>query len=361
VNPTLIFLAPILAGIAAGRWAPNWAAWPAERRRRTAWCCLGALAVLGLLGLLVLSQFEWLTISWQDVRLRLAHPHWAVDFVREYGRLMSGVNIYACFVGPVPRATRWALEFLFWIAAAPLAAFGTWRLIRARRWPELGMEIGFFVGMILLYFRAAEALRPGVERYVVSFIVTGAILAVIWLKECVRGRDLARAIMLAGCAVLLAVFYVQYFCDMREAPRSDGIVRDFEPLWRTARVEPRQAACDLIRACAPKGPVTVLTQDYVMAGPLQYLTLRDERIAVVDQSDEMPIPDPQKPGYFKCTPRELKRDQWRPGTRFFSVEFVEFPRQKKPLPGWLRVAHDWIIRDYSGEPLIAVRELKPVL
>jgi hypothetical protein len=358
VEPANIFLAPVLAGIAAAPWLSKWNNYPIERRRKLLLFGGGGLVVAALLVLAVIPRLglvRWWKIPWADAVLRLRHPGWMVDYVRDCGRLFSGVNIYEAFVTPIPRAARWAHELLFWTLAAPLAVVGTLRLIRARRWAHLGMEAGLLASLVCLYFISAGAMHPGYERWTMFCTVTGVILGAIWLDVCIPHRDWARALVLVIGCLWIAAFHVYFFRAIERTGGSNNRSLEqagqvYHLMFETGAVDPKEAALEIVRKQCPQGPVVILAPYYLLGDTIRYLALREDRISVYDMASGVPVVW----NYDASLSIPAAR---APGTRVFALKFVDDPPQK-PLPAPWIVRQEWTLRSYSGTPVLSLQELE---
>lgn len=123
---------------------------------------------------------------------------------------------------------------------------------------------------------------PGLDRYALCLIVP-TVLALAVLASRTIGPDIARSgpAMAAGALglALLAGFWLRYF-----EPIERGRGGSHRTFW-TARVEPKQAAHNLIAADSRTGGATVYAEDWWLYWPLVYLDANRTIIqANVDQS-----------------------------------------------------------------------------
>jgi hypothetical protein len=271
VHPTNLLLAPALVGAAGGAlWPRSKEMTPAQKKK----CLVATLAAgcmfAALVATLFLPQPGVAKHALANRLQRAADVAGWLSFIRLAGQLLTGVTIYRYIAGPV---SRWAValsDVVFWALALPIVVLGLRGLIRRRRWKEIGLACGLVVGLALLYLMGGlPAIRPSQERYALFSVTPICVLAAMLLRDLDLAWLNARRVFIgagAGCCVLLAVFYREYFVQIQRA----GSLSE-KTFW-TGPVEPKAAAAEIIRNhVRPGARVTVLAEDWWVYWPLRYL------------------------------------------------------------------------------------------
>jgi 4-amino-4-deoxy-L-arabinose transferase-like glycosyltransferase len=278
---------------------------PARRR-----AILGLTAVLGIIALLVL-----LLIDSRYDRFLLASralPHNWLRFLGHYGRLISGITVYEFVAGPLSPRTRDLYDAAFWGLFVTFLLFGGRSLIRDRRWDRLALVAGLILGALGLYLvRGPDVIRPGYERYGMFLIVPTTLViaclvaSVLPIPEDDRlpiARQRCFAFLLVLGWIMLYSFKVHYFDPLRATGGASHVT------FRTARIEPKQQAIDLIlrdvalskqaAASAPEHPQPpghskapigggvlsvqpILAESWWLYWPLRFLACRNPDVDVI--------------------------------------------------------------------------------
>ncbi|MEZ6071537.1 MAG: glycosyltransferase family 39 protein [Pirellulales bacterium] len=285
VHPTCVFLVPLAAAPFARRW---WYS-GGDRRSRHYIGKFGpdrlfvATAISLALGVAVL------TLSFPPVADRLARPQQVVLFMHRVSRLLSGVTVYQFIPatrlqsvdGPVSLAADVEpYDVAFW-ALALLLLVATWRWGGLRRQSEeTWLMAGLATSLLTFYVVAGpNAIAPHTDRYgmwmIAPIVIIAGRLTALVMQQGERYSAWGRGLVLATAAAMLLGFYTNYLSEFDE----DG-ARGAHRAFRTARVEPKQAALDWIAASSDT-PTQVVTTEWWTYWPLRYFASRYPRIEVV--------------------------------------------------------------------------------
>jgi hypothetical protein len=215
-------------------------------------------------------------------------------FAHNYLRFFSGSGIYEYISGAGLAAP--GAESFAWIsticdlafAGATLAALvGAYRRMTAERILPAGdpdddaLVLGWFV-MVLAFFIVAgpRAIAPHFERYGICLVAPGALVLARgltwWIEQPgVAGRRATTALVLAT-AIWPTSFAGNYFACFRQ---TGGLSH---ATFRTAAVEPKLAALELVRAGrSAQGRVTAVCSSWWLYWPIAYLASDDLNLQVV--------------------------------------------------------------------------------
>ncbi len=348
-HPTNVFIAPFLVlplAPIAKRWLP------ATPRGRWYFAAIsaGALVVLALLAIFVawpllksstgssaLLDKPWLATAAH----RVVSPGAWFEYVRNYGRLFSGVTIYRYFSGPhIAAAAYGVAATLVGLATAA----GIIVALRRDRSPlDIGLVFGW-AGTYLLFFLFAgpESIRPHVERWGLCLIVPAtlcmarALATALELTPRIRRAALAFAALVAVC--LLGSFYKNYF---HEFETSGG---RSHRTFITAETEPKQRALEQILAERQGDqPLLIVAQDWWQFWPIAYLAKGERDVEV-----RMTIPPDGDP---LLAHRQV-----------YFVEFVKSPELARARY-WIAVQHatatETSVRAANGHALFAILRVTP--
>jgi hypothetical protein len=338
IHPINVFLLPILLGpIAVEISAKVVAADPPTRHRLLFWVIGGSLAVLALavVALLLLVPGDivrrWGENLLPEAGSRLLDLRGWARFAARYGDLLTGGTIYRYIAGPLPTGLTWLERGLFGPMLLALLVVGVRRFHRERNTTALGLVGGLALSLLAFYVLVGPRLiGPGLERYAMFLLTPSAVvLAVLWRSLSDVPRWPHWSGLLAVCGGLLVGFSFHYFGPLLE---TGG---EAHRTFRTAAVEPKQAAFAAIVARTGGQPATVLAEDWWTFFPLYYLAGNRPELRVV-----------------WC---EKATDDLAPGRRFL-VGFAGGPCDlwlAQNAPG--RASQT--IRDYAGRPVLHVWDL----
>lgn len=325
-HPTNLFIAPFiplpLVPVVA-RWLP------ATRRGRVifAGAVTAAAVVLAAIALLVvwpaikshagsstLLDKPWLAAA----RARLFSAGAWFEYVRNYGRLFSGVTVirYETMAHLTIALYGFGALAVFGAIAAGLALV----VRRERRGLDVALVIAW-AAMVLLYFLFAgpESIRPHVERWGLVLLPPAFLMAaratVGWLGR-YRTATIAAATIIA--VALCGSFYLSYF---HEFATSGG---RSHRTFITADTEPKQQALAMVLAeRRGTGPILIVAQDWWQYWPIAYLALPDPTVRTA-----MKIPADEDPSLGAAL---------ADGNLYF-VEFVGSP-ELAHAEDWIRARH----------------------
>lgn len=290
VHPTNVFLGGFLVAVPLVERRSQWQAW---LRNRGAWMS----AALAIAAVAVAGIGSWLGRSAFSIGVvHTISPVTLGEFVRNYGRLFNGTTVYRYIAGSNGIETivgdRWPLDF-GWIDAATLAVFACSAIVLCRelrhapRAADCGLLLGWLsttLGFLLV--AGPEALRPHWERYGLCLVLPGALLvaratSILWLERAAFGRTAA----LVGLTIawfLVCDFGASYFAFIH---RTGG---ESQETFRTASVEPKQAALDTVLAHRAANRTTrVVVGEWWNYWPLAYLASGQSDVFVVWNESEI--------------------------------------------------------------------------
>src|SRR5262249_49631085 len=142
-------------------------------------------------------------------------------------------------------------------------------LVRRRDAQALGLLAGLGVSLVAFYLLLGPRLiAPALERYAM-YLVTPSCLALVLLGRSCGDTLFAHRLqwggLLVACGLLLTGFYGHYFLAITETGGKAHWT------FRTANVEPKQAAFDAIVAATDGQPAAILAEDWWCFQPIRYL------------------------------------------------------------------------------------------
>jgi hypothetical protein len=362
VHPTNLLA--IAAPIAAAPFCAPWASICRVLRRPAV---LAAVVVAGILAAAgALCWFQSSGAAMVSDRLRgsiLAQPWTTPYFLVLYPRLFTGATVYQFIAGSdswlewPAREGRMACgldAILFWaVVAAAVCVF--WRLQSTGVPPEAGSRDGraptrgriedrvllatFGLHLVLFLLLAGPpAIAAGYERYAIVLVAPTVLLiaraAALALEVLPHAGRVALATTALGGWLLLADFQVHYFAFIE---RTGGQAHQ---TFRTAAVEPKAAALEVVRQYRRPGRTWVVASEYWIATPLRYLASDDEEVRVVCSTDPADAADVER--------ALAAGDAW----------FVEFAdseglEQFRFSPAG-RNAAEWQVKDFGGRVVLYV-------
>jgi 4-amino-4-deoxy-L-arabinose transferase-like glycosyltransferase len=382
VHPTNVFIAPIVGSCLLTAWSDELGTAVHAMRALVARMTRGAprhaqrALLLGAIGIVsVLTAVG--TANWprgQQAFARLIHPADYLSFGVNLLRLFSGATVFEYVSGSVPPhsngAVRWDVV-AFDVAAGltcVVAGIGVVPRFVARRrpmeashdalddqpdrqYPRLHLAIRALVagwGLSLAAFfllAGPAAIAPHFERYGISLVGPGAILAALGLEGWIaqiglgasRRRRIAATAAIAGAGLLLTTFQVEFFAFFRQ---TGGLSH---PTFRTGAVEPKQAALDYIFSHS-HGRIRIAASEWWNYWPLRYLAGAQSPRSDRHKIDVDFAPDvAQRPG-------ENDADLWQ-------VEFADGPAsetfRQRQRNSRISIS-EATISDYSGRPLLSL-------
>jgi hypothetical protein len=367
-----VLLAPFLASL----WSTE--KWPSHRR----WI-IGITTGLALLGCIALV---W--VNWHEPRFQMASrllPANVLPFLAHYGRLISGLTLYDYEVGPVSPHTRAWYDTAFWGLSLLMFVFGVPRLVRLARWDQLALVIGLVLGALGLYVVGGpEVMRPHRERYGMYLILPSVLVAACLISAMLPRpegwgsrtvRPLAFVVMIAGGWVLLWSFKVHYFDTIRATGGESHVT------FRTAEVEPKQQALQLILDDISRGSSSTNPQEHVARSrgdqtrpdaradreiepvivdnawlywPLRFLSSRDPEVAIVSIEDDES--SPRDANGTREAARLAGLSSGGYAVAFTGGELEHLVTSKFPTDR----LHRWDILDYGGNRLITTFRVQSV-
>jgi hypothetical protein len=285
VHPTNIFCVPFVA-LPFARGLARVLRMRCDSRRRV---LLGGVAFVVSSVAIAAGAWTWLllrgisaqhgTLSHQidGVTARLTDVAVMVEFLRNFGRLFTGVTIFYYMSGP--RLSEWIYDGAALAAGVLLVAASVQRLRQPRPGAlDVGL-VGAWAAMLLLYYALAgpDAIRPAYERYGLCLVVPTLLIAsrAIDLRLTTAPRYRATISLLAGAAgaALLLGFYVNYFVEFRTSGGRS------EQTFVTAAVEPKQAAFETaMRQRHGDRPTWIVSQQWWNHWPIRYLSTVDRSV-----------------------------------------------------------------------------------
>ncbi len=318
VHPTNVFAGAAIAAGLAVRWRQFQA-----NPRRLAVLALAALALILWAANLVRMQGNVGGDGLLGHLDQLVHPRVNPHAVVLYANLFCGETVYQYISGAhswLPCEVGLALVWAVLLAAA-------WRLWQWGTTADRVLVAAWllqWLGFVVL--AGPEGMLPGQERYAICLIAPAVILAArgaaAWWSGAGRPRTAVAVLALAAGWFVTADFQQHYF---RFIEQTGGRAHR---TFRTAAVEPKQAALDYILKHRTAGVTWIVADSWWSYWPLRYLSLAEQDVRVVDERDAASQPE-----------LALARAEGR---------------------AWHVRFHDWApssgeqILDYSGRPVLSV-------
>ncbi len=351
-HPTNLFVAPFLV-------LPTWPVvkrWIPSSPRGQIYFAAGVAVVVSAIALIMLfvvwpalksrtGASAMLDKPWLDTaRAHLTDPgHW-FEYIRNYGRLFSGVSVYRYVSGPHLTAAVYGATAV--IVAIGVIAGVVMMVRRHRSALDHGLVFGWAT-MWLLYFLFAgpESIRPHYERW--GLVLIPPVMLLIgrgvtgWIERGPRIRWATIACATVLAAALVGSFYLSYF---REFQTSGG---RSHRTFITASTEPKQQALEHILARRTGNePVMIVANDWWQFWPIAYLAQAETGVTV-----RMTLPpEPDAEMIDAIT-----------GGRLYFVEFVGTPELQQ-ASDWagghhLQFATTTMIHSASGRDLFAIYQV----
>jgi hypothetical protein len=214
---------------------------------------------------------------------RLTNPDAVLQFVANYGRLLSGTTIYRFIPG-----THFGM-FSTIVDSLALAGFAFALLALWRRAGQTGritdrlLLSGWGCGVVAFFLIAGpEALAPHFERYSVWLIGPSCLLVTLaaapLLERGALGGRVAQLVGLGLAWCLLIDFNASYF---RPFVSTGG---ESHATFHTAETEPKLAALERVLSSTPNrsgaGPIWIITEEWWNYWPLRYLAMSERGVVV---------------------------------------------------------------------------------
>jgi hypothetical protein len=359
VHPTNVFVAPLVALAAVHHRRTQIAAWvrrllgrgsrasldladsaaAVSSSRRIAWGLVAAAMALA-----------WALGPWLGIGLRrLAAPVEALQFAWNYLRLLSGTTVYRYVSGaipydpfnPPPVGSDLSIVDGLTLLVVGLGVFGCWQLVKARRaaadqcllWGWLLSVVSFFL------VAGPRAIGPHFERYSICLVGPSVLVlargATWWLTRSDWRKPAAVVTLAAVVPSLLASFWCDFVVHLE---RTGG---QSHRTFRTAAVEPKQQAWQIIDKARPRdAATTIVAEQWWNAWPLRYLASAAPNVKVV--------------GWQELSAQERSHETLLQGNTWLA-EFAgsrELDQARRRLGGLAGEEHT--IADFAGNPLLVL-------
>lgn len=342
VHPTNLFAAPLVVVPIVYRFRHTlWTRAQAVALPAKTWT-LAALAAVAL----AVVYTVWRVLADAAPRARTLGE--LAEFLANYVKLFSGATVYE-YISGVQAASGSAAWFAYLpivcntLMLAALVAGGCGMLGRLKHEPsaeDACLALGWFV-MLAGFFVVAgpSAIAPHFERYGICLVAPGTLLlarGLGWWLAPARALARAAAWMLALSAWLWpATYYLGYFEFIERTGGRSHMA------FRTANVEPKQAALAYITGHGDRRPIRIVASQWWNYWPLAYLALGKPGVQVTAEQ-------PWQQG------GPVASDADRAGTQWF-VEFFETPADHAAALRAGPQAERHVVFDGSGSPVLSVR------
>ena len=285
VHPCNLFITPFLLIQLAVAWHEQLAAgWRSPALRKLG---LPLLAVMGVV-------ITWPVMPRVTANVGSIHNYSA--FAQHFCDLFTGATVYEYISGTLATevssrsAVRIGLESLG-ITIAGLAAFALFKSIRrGKSVVDLWLVTGWAASVAAFFAVAGpSAIAPHFERYAICLVAPTVLLLGRsldwWMRPTTQFSTATAPLLLVVGAFVLSTFKSQYFHEFKEYGGRSHLT------FRTAAVEPKQQAMDLIASQREPGmPLLIQTSKWWLYWPLQYLAYAHENVTVELRSPEDPRP-----------------------------------------------------------------------
>jgi hypothetical protein len=315
---------------------------------RFAGLAIGGLGATGLSLTLAMWKFRPPVLP---VLARAVDPaQWGL-FIRRLIRLFSGSTIFEFIPGPAAENTALDGTDLLFCCVALAASLGLLQVLRdpaATR--QRCLALGSLATAISFFLIAGPAaIAPHVERYGACLIAPGVALIAVGLSYWLRpGQRFARSAIATLCILAwlsLGSFGWRYFASIQ---RTGG---DSHLAFRTAAIEPKQAAWDYIARQSGGQPIAVVADSWWLYWPLAYLSAGHPEARVL-HSDELT---------GDLSSKDLRQNL---PTAMWLVDFCESPAERPAASrchALAQIGRTIVVTDYSGRPLVSLVRAQPKL
>jgi len=310
------------------------------------------LALAAVVGGMLIGWLVWgdssaalITADRLDGLTQMTEPGYAAAITTLYPRLFLGATVYRYLAGstswlqwPYLAGNVWGLDVLLFWPALLAAGWVLWH-----RSSQLRTDRALIVGAVLqlaafLLLAGPRALVPGYERYALCLIAPAVLIAaraaVVWCND--RPKRWRCSLVIGSLAgwFLLADFDRHYFHFIEQ---TGG---EAHPTFRTAPVEPKQAALQRILDQRRGEPTWIVTSTWWNYWSLRYMAMGEPEVRVL-----LPEEAEAATGF----------SQARRQGRVWYVEFSD-SEQARGVRRQLRGAalDEWQIPDYGGRPVLSV-------
>jgi hypothetical protein len=177
------------------------------------------------------------------------------------------------------------------IVLAGLAAFALFKSIcRGKSATDLWLVAGWAASLAGFFAVAGpSAIAPHFERYAICLVAPTVLVLGRgldwWMRPTTRFSAMTAPMLLVAGAFVISTFKSQYFDEFHEHGGQSHLT------FRTAAAEPKQQAMDLIAGQREPGvPLLVLTSEWWLYWPLQYLAYAHDDVTVELRSADDPRP-----------------------------------------------------------------------
>jgi hypothetical protein len=197
-----------------------------------------------------------------------------------FSRLFSGITVYEYFAGePSWRATL-VHDVGFWCLCLPVVALAVRRTMALRDWRSLSWLAGTAAALLVFFSVAGPSfMEPHRERYALWLVTPSTIGFAVCCRALITGPRAYRQALGVGLLVaLLALgsFAHHYLADQVRTGGRSALT------FRTASVEPKAQALDLVTADAGSKPrVQILAESWWLYWPLRYRAANIPGLSVV--------------------------------------------------------------------------------
>jgi hypothetical protein len=296
VAPTIVFFAPVPMCVLLAQWIKRVSDRSPERRGE----------MRKLLVTMVLFAIETVTIGL--IKKRSPAVQWTYETYhygpcdwRRFFTLLKKHHLGFCQWAPTE--TSRLHDWIFWCPVVTVLLLGTWELVKQRKWDRLALVLGLIASASGYHLVVGpDGLHPLMPRYGLFLVVPSA-LAFACLTEILLVRPTGplrakfRAIqylaLLAVGFALLISYKRNYFDEMTKLSQGR------ESFWTLQSesedyfsIVTRALKTDFDRAGVGPSPKIIVTDDWFVFKPLEYLMVRrdDVKIGNVER-----IPPEQRP------------------------------------------------------------------
>jgi len=259
-----------------------------------------------------------------------------------FSRLFSGVTVYEYFAGDPDARAIMVHDLGFWCLCLPVVALGVWRMAALRDWCGLSWPAGTAAALLVFFGVAGPRfMEPHRERYALWLVAPAMIGFAVCCRALITGPRVYRWALAAGLLVAslaLGSFARHYLADQVATGGRSALT------FRTAGVEPKAQALDLITADAGANPrAQILAGSWWLYWPLRYRAARFPGLSVVAMRQE--------------DHREHLREVLEAGG--YVVGFVGGPIHRYVYWSFRDSLREWTVADYANRPLLGVWRLEP--
>jgi hypothetical protein len=285
VHPCNVFLAPFLVIQIGVAWRE-----PLSRFRRSRALCLFGLPLMGMMGLALV----WSVMP--RVAANVGSTPNYIAFLHRFADLFTGATVYEYISGTLAAdsGSRSAVEIglqSLSIVVTGLVAFALFKSIRRGKSAlDLWLVVGWAASLAGFFAVAGpSAIAPHFERYAVCLVAPTVLVLGRgldwWMRPTTRFSAMTAPLLLVAGAFMASTFKSQYFDEFHEHGGNSHLT------FRTAAIEPKQQAMDLIARQRERGvPLLVLTSEWWLYWPLQYLAYAYDDVTVELRSPDDPRP-----------------------------------------------------------------------